>query len=76
MAIRSHSSHGGSRRVADPRRAADLARRLAARWGDFIAEQLTPEAEDREWMDQLPAPAPEPADGGGPAGGPEAPGDR
>jgi len=57
---------GGSRRVADPRRTAELARRLAARWGDFIAEELTPGAEDREWLDQMPPPVPEPVEGGGP----------
>jgi len=74
LALARWGAGGGSRRVADPRRAAELARRLAARWGDFIAEELTPEAEDREWMDQVPAPAPEPADGGGPEARPEAPG--
>lgn len=47
---------GGSRRIADPHRTADLARRLAARWNDFITEELTPEEEDREWADQLPPP--------------------
>jgi Sulfatase len=52
---------GGSRRVVDPARATALARRLAARWGDFMAEELTPEQEDREWLDQLPAPAPPPS---------------
>ena len=65
---------GGSRRVTDPRRSADLARLLAARWGDFIAEELPPEAEDREWTDQLPRPVPEPAESGGPGGPPEGPG--
>jgi hypothetical protein len=48
---------GGSRRVIDPRAAAALARRLAARWADFIAEELPPDEEDREWLDQLPPPA-------------------
>jgi hypothetical protein len=66
LALARWDTGGGSRRVADPRRTADLARRLAARWGDFIAEELTPAAEDREWLDQMPPPAPEPAEGGGP----------
>jgi hypothetical protein len=45
---------GGSRRLRDPRRAAALARRLAARWTAFLAEELPPGEEDREWLDQLP----------------------
>ena len=48
---------GGSRRVAGPRadpREAAMARRLAARWGEFLTRQLTPEEEDRVWLDQLP----------------------
>ena len=65
---------GGSRRIADPRRTTELARRLAARWGDFLAEELPPEAEDREWTDQLPPPAPEPAEVGSPGRSPENPG--
>jgi hypothetical protein len=60
-------SSGGSRRLADPRRAAALAGRLAARWREFIPEELTPEEEDREWLDQLPPPAPEP-EASGPGG--------
>ncbi|HXO40974.1 MAG TPA: sulfatase-like hydrolase/transferase [Thermoanaerobaculia bacterium] len=69
LALARWGAGGGSRRVADPRRTAELARRLAARWGDFIAEELTPGAEDREWSDQMPPPAPEPAEGGGGPGG-------
>jgi hypothetical protein len=69
LALARWNAGGGSRRVEDPPRTADLARQLAARWGDFITEELTPEAEDREWLDQMPPPAPEPAEGGG-AGGP------
>jgi hypothetical protein len=59
---------GGSRRIADPRRAAALAGRLAARWADFIPEELTPEEEDREWLDQLPPPAPDTPEAAGPGG--------
>jgi Sulfatase len=66
LALARWGAGGGSRRVADPRRAADLARHLAASWGDFIAAELTPAAEDREWLDQMPPPAPEPVEGGGP----------
>ena len=54
---------GGSRRVVDPQRTAALARLLAARWGDFIAEELAPDEEDREWADQLPPAAPPPGSG-------------
>jgi hypothetical protein len=46
---------GGSRRLRDPRRTAALARRLAARWSAFLAEELPPAEEDREWLDQLPS---------------------
>jgi hypothetical protein len=48
---------GGSRRTIDPRAMAALARWLPARWADFIAEELPPDEEDREWLDQLPPPA-------------------
>jgi arylsulfatase A-like enzyme len=48
---------GGSRRLNDPPRAAALARLLAVRWADFLAEELPPDEEDREWLDQMPAPA-------------------
>ena len=47
---------GGSRRLDEPRRTAELARRLAMAWGAFVPEELTPEEEDREWLDQLPQP--------------------
>jgi hypothetical protein len=49
---------GGSRRIADPRRAAALAGELAVRWRAFLPEELTPEEEDREWLDQTPPPEP------------------
>lgn len=56
--------HGGSRPLADRARTAALARRLAARWRDFLSDELTPEEEDREWIDQLPSPAGAGAPGG------------
>ncbi|MBV8200724.1 MAG: sulfatase [Acidobacteria bacterium] len=59
---------GGSRRVADPRRAAALAGRLAARWRELLPEELTPEQEDREWLDQLPPPEAETAGAAAPGG--------
>jgi Sulfatase len=59
-------AQGGSRPLADRTRAAALARRLVARWREFLSDELTPEEEDREWIDQLPRPAPEPPP---PAGG-------
>jgi hypothetical protein len=58
LALARWAPGGGSRRFADPRRAAVLARRLAARWHEFLPEELTPEQEDLEWLDQLPPPAP------------------
>lgn len=66
LALARWEAGGGSRRFVDPPRAAALAGRLAARWGDFIAEELAPEEEDREWLDQLPPPAPPAAGPGGP----------
>jgi hypothetical protein len=56
---------GGSQRVDEPRRTAALARRLADRWRDFLPEELAPQEEDREWLDQLPRPAPPAAVPGG-----------
>jgi hypothetical protein len=58
LALARWAPGGGSRRFADPRRAAVLAGRLAARWHEFLPEELTPEQEDLEWLDQLPPPAP------------------
>jgi arylsulfatase A-like enzyme len=40
---------GGSRRVADPRRAAELARLLAASWNAFVPAERPPGEEAREW---------------------------
>jgi len=40
---------GGSRPVADPRRAAGLARLLARTWNDFLPAERTPGEEAREW---------------------------
>lgn len=39
---------GGSRAVADPRREAEMARRLAAAWSTFVPDELTPAGEARE----------------------------
>jgi hypothetical protein len=40
-----------------PAAIAAMARRLATQWGSFLAAELSPEAEDRQWIDQLPPPA-------------------
>ncbi len=40
---------GGSQPLADPRRAAELARRLARTWNSFVPAQRTPGEEAREW---------------------------
>ena len=40
---------GGSQPLADPRRAAELARRLARTWNAFIPAQRPPGEEAREW---------------------------
>jgi arylsulfatase A-like enzyme len=37
-----------------------LTRRLAAQWRSFLPAELSPEAEDRQWLDQLPPPPPVP----------------
>jgi len=42
-------AEGGSRPLADPRRAAELARRLERTWNSFIPAQRTPGEEAREW---------------------------
>jgi len=42
-------AEGGSQPLADPRRAAELARRLARTWNSFIPAQRTPGEEAREW---------------------------
>jgi hypothetical protein len=42
-------AEGGSQPLADPRRAAELARRLARTWSSFIPAQRTPGEEAREW---------------------------
>jgi hypothetical protein len=39
---------GGSLAVADPRRTAEMARRLAAAWSMFVPDELTPGGEARE----------------------------
>ncbi len=42
-------AEGGSQPLADPRRAAELARRLARTWNAFIPAQRPPGEEAREW---------------------------
>lgn len=42
-------AEGGSRPLAEPRRAAELARRLERTWNSFIPAQRTPGEEAREW---------------------------
>jgi sulfatase-like protein len=39
----------GSRRIADPRRTAELARLLARTWGEFVPMERPPGSEVREW---------------------------
>jgi len=40
---------GASRPVADPRRTAELARRLAQKWNELLPAELPPSEETREW---------------------------
>jgi arylsulfatase A-like enzyme len=42
-------AEGGSQPVADPRRAAELARRLARTWNAFVPAERPPGEEAREW---------------------------
>ena len=42
-------AEGGSQPLADPRRAAELARRLARTWNSFIPAERSPGEEAREW---------------------------
>jgi hypothetical protein len=42
-------AEGGSQPVADPRRAAELARRLARIWNAFVPAERPPGEEAREW---------------------------
>ncbi len=40
---------GGAVRVEDPRKAADMARRLAVEWHRFVPDELPPDGESTEW---------------------------
>jgi hypothetical protein len=40
---------GGSVRVEDPRKATDMARRLALEWHRFVPDELPPDGESVEW---------------------------
>ena len=44
-------AQGGSLPVADPRRTAELARRLTRAWNAFVPAERTPGEEAREWRD-------------------------
>jgi hypothetical protein len=70
LVLQRWGERGASRRLEDPARMAALAHQLAARWHEFVGAELTPEEEDREWIDQLPAS--QPANAGAPGGPPSA----
>lgn len=42
---------GGTARVEDPRKTAEMARRLAAAWHASVPDELSPESESAEWRD-------------------------
>ena len=49
LALERWEEGGGSRPLADPRRAAELARRLALAWNAFVPAERPPGEEAREW---------------------------
>jgi arylsulfatase A-like enzyme len=49
LALARWEAGGGSRPLADPRRAAELARRLALAWNAFVPAERPPGEEAREW---------------------------
>jgi hypothetical protein len=59
LAVRRWGEAEAGRGTEAPARTAALARRLAARWYEFVGAELTPAEEDREWIDQLPQEAAE-----------------